>query len=250
MVSYRQLASGQVVLHERETSSSGRPKAQSLQQEDQFFNYEYDRRGGLIKKEPKTALSQYTYWHKHNVEFAPVGKGGRNGNQRITPLSEFESRLGVKTSIPSYYYKWCAGYGTGKGESWGCQKKTFTHEEWQIFKQDVATGKINHAPTGKIDYGQLEIIHKLDVGTGDWYNYFHTKAREQNLEVIGNINGLNFEEKQKPAVVEKVRPNPREVEKVEPVAVEPIKEVVKYSPLMIAGVIAVVVILLLKRRRA
>ena len=246
MVSYRQLDQHgikQVVLHERETSSSGRPKAQSLQQEDQFFNYEFDSRGGLIKKEPKTPLSQYTYWHKHNVEFAPVGKDGRYGNQRITPLSEFESRLGVKTSIPSYYYKWCVGYGTGKGESWGCQKKTFTHEEWQIFKQ-----------THTIDYGQLEIIHKLDVGTGDWYNYFSAKASEQNLEVIGNINGLNFQEKQKPAVIEKIpetsRPNPREVEKVEPIEIEPIKEVVKYSPLMIAGVIAVVVILLLKRRRA
>ena len=49
---------------------------------------------------------------------------------------------------------------------------------------------------------------------------------------------------------ESARPNPKEVEKVEPVEVEPIKEVAKYSPLMIAGVIVVVVILLLKRRRA
>jgi hypothetical protein len=61
---------------------------------------------------------------------------------------------------------------------------------------------------------------------------------------------LEFRKKQKPAVIEKIRPNPKEVEKVEPIAVEPIKEAVKYSPLMIAGVIAVVVILLLKRRRA
>jgi len=47
LVSYQQLESGQVVLHERETSSSGRPKAQSLHRCDEFFCYEYDRRGGL-----------------------------------------------------------------------------------------------------------------------------------------------------------------------------------------------------------
>jgi len=67
--------------------------------------------------------------------------------------------------------------------------------------------------------------------------------------IVVNLQNLEFREKQKPAVVEKVRSNPK-VEKVEPVEIEPIKEAVKYSPLMIAGVIAVVVILLLKRRRA
>ena len=249
MVSYRQLASGQVVLHERETSSSGRPKAQSLHQEDQFYTYEYDRRGGLIKKEPKTAISQYAYWHKHNVKFGKVGSDGRYGMQRITPLTEFEKRLGVVNSIQEYYYKWCARYGTGKGESWGCQKKTFTHDEWEIFKQDVATGKIAHAPTGKIDYGQLEVINKIEPMVGkDWANYFRAKASKQNLVVVGNINALEFAEKQKPAVVEKVRPNPKEVEKIEPIEVEPIKEVVKYSPLMIAGILVVIVLFL--RRRA
>jgi rRNA maturation endonuclease Nob1 len=56
-------------------------------------------------------------------------------------------------------------------------------------------------------------------------------------------------EEQRLAKLREARPNPKEVEKVEPVEVEPIKQIVKYSPLMIAGVIAVVVILLLKRRR-
>jgi len=77
-------------------------------------------------------------------------------------------------------------------------------------------------------------------------DYFRKKAKEQNLEVV-SINGLVFREKQKPAVVEKTRPNPKEVEKPEPIAVEPIEEVVKYSPLMIAGVIAVIVIILWRR---
>ena len=72
MVSYRQLDQHgikQVILHERETSSSGRPKAQSLQGEDQFFFYEYDSRGGLKSKRPKSQLEQYQYWWKNNVKY-------------------------------------------------------------------------------------------------------------------------------------------------------------------------------------
>jgi len=91
------------------------------------------------------------------------------------------------------------------------------------------------------------------VGQGNynWDQYFREKAGKLNLEVV-SISSLEFREKQKPAVVEKVRPNPKEVEvkPVEEVEVKPVEEVEKYSPLMIAGVIAVVVILLLKRRRA
>ena len=71
--------------------------------------------------------------------------------------------------------------------------------------------------------------------------------------IVVDINKLDFREKQKPAVVEKVRPNPKEksiasvkIEKPEPI--EPIKEVAKYSPLMIAGILIVIVLFL--RRRA
>ena len=74
MVSYRQLSSGQVILHERETSSSGRPKAQSLYQEDQFFSYIYTSTGGLRSKMPKSPAQQYDYWYKHNVKFKKTRK--------------------------------------------------------------------------------------------------------------------------------------------------------------------------------
>jgi hypothetical protein len=233
MVSYRQLASGQVVLHERETSSSGRPKARMLQRCDEFFCYEYDSRGGLISKREKSALQRYADFFKY-VEF----KDGK----RLTPLTEFEKQIGVKTSIETYRYRWCIR------PRYGCQERTFTKDEWKIFRQ-----------THTIDYGNVKTIHTPDKpvhigqGTYDWNTYFTDKANELNLEIVGGsnlINNLEFREKQKPAVVEKTRPNPKEVEKVEPVEIEPIKEAVKYSPLMIAGVIAVVVILLLKRRRA
>jgi hypothetical protein len=246
LVSYRQLDQHgikQVVLHERETTSSGRPKAQSLHQEDADFFYQYDSRGGLKAKIPKNEIQKFDYWWKNNVKFE--GNAKDNHCQRQTPLSEFEKQMGVKSCIPEYHYRWCIRSG------YGCQERTFNEEEWKIFKQ-----------THTIDYGGLEIIYSMDIpahlgqGTHDWSSYWRKKASEQNLEVIGNINALNFREKQKPAVVEKI-PTPAKPKKEtvfvappEPVEVEPIKEAVKYSPLMIAGVIAVVVILLLKRRRA
>ena len=234
MVSYQQLQSGQVVLHERETSSSGRPKAQSLQQEDADFFYGYDSRGGLISKRPKSNLQKYAYWHKNNVRF--------NGNCRTTPPTPFESAIGVRNCIPEYRYHWCIGY-TPEGHTFGCQERTFNEKEWEIFKQ-----------TNTIDYGNLEIIYSKDIpdatgqGNYNWDKYFREKAGKLNLEVE-SISGLNFRERQKPAVVEKVRPNPKEVEKVEPVEVEPIKEIEKYSPLMIAGIIAVIVIILWRRAK-
>jgi len=245
LVSYRQLSSGQVVLHERETTSSGRPKALSLQQEDADFYYEYDSRGGLKSKRPKTNLDKYNDWYK-TVEWRD--SYGRPTNNRSTPLTPFESAIGVRTSIPSYRYHWCLGTrecGAGRPCTYGCQGGTFNEKEWEIFKQ-----------THTIDYGNLEYLFAKDIpapigqGHYDWKTYFTDKANKLNLEIV-SIANLEFREKQKPAVVEKIpetsRPNPKEVEKVEPVEVEPIEEVVKYSPLMIAGVIAVIVIILWRR---
>ena len=226
----------QTVLHERETSSSGRPKAQSLQQEDANFVYQYDSRGGLISKTEKTPLGKYEYWYKHNVKFS-------KNHCRQTPLTAFESAMGIRACIPTYRYKHCSC-----GERCGCATSTYNEDEWEKFMQ-----------THSIDYGELEIWYSADtpahVGQGnyDFEGYFKKKANEQNLEVV-SIQGLAFREKQKPAVVEKVRPNPKEesiasvkIEEPEPVEVEPIKEAAKYSPLMIAGVIAVIVLILWRR---
>jgi len=236
LVSYRQLTSGQVVLHERETTSSGRPKAKSLQQEDADFYYNFDSRGGLISKRPKTNLDKYGDWYK-TIQYA--------GNIRSTPLTPFESAIGVRATIPSFRYHWCAGTHRD-GYTFGCQEGTFNEKEWEIFKQ-----------THTIDYGNLETLYTKDIpkhigqGHYDWKTYFADKANKLNLEIVGEVHNLEFREKQKPAIVEKIpppaRPNPKEVEKVEPVEVKPVEEVVKYSPLMIAGVIAVIVIILWRR---
>jgi len=243
LVSYQQLASGDVVLHERETTSSGRPKP-ILASEDEFFKYTQTR-SGVVSAQNKTPIEHYNYWWKNNVKFV--------NNQRVTPLTEFEQILGVKSTIPTYHYHWCEGYSSDGG-SYGCRSKKFSRAEWDIFKQ-----------THTIDYGNLEMSYMTDgpksTGQGgyDWKTYFTEKAEKQDLIVV-NMSDLVFKEKY-PAVIVKIptpaRPNPKEksiasviIEKPEPIEIEPIKEVAKYSPLMIAGVIAVVVILLLKRRRA
>ena len=229
MVSYRQLASGQVVLKEKDLviSESGHVRGMSLTQEDADFIYYYDQRGGLISKVEKTQLQKFDYWYKNNVRFE--GNTKSNYCQRQTPLSEFEKQIGVRFCIPEYRYHHCSC-----GLNCGCQTHTYTEDEWQKFMQ-----------THTIDYGNLEMIYSMDkpahVGQGnyDWETYLRKKAEEKDLIVV-SMSGLEFREKQKPAVVEKIpetaRPNPKEVEKVEPV--EPIKEVEKYSPLMIAIAIA------------
>ena len=226
------------VLHARELGSSGRPKPQSLFQEDQFFDYHYDRRGGLISKVAKNPLRQYEYWHKYNVKF--------DGGKRITPLTEFEKQMGVKLSIPTYSY-----HGV-----------SYTDEQWHQFRWSEDDRFLASNPKIPIDWGAVQIGYETDLpsptGYLRWQNYFKKKATEKGLITV-SIANLHFKEKDDPAVVEKIpppaRPNPKEesiasvkIEKPEPV--EPIKEVEKYSPLMIAGVIAVVVILLLKKRRA
>ena len=236
MVSYRQLASGQIVLQEKDlvVSESGHVRGMSLQQEDADFFYTFDSRGGLSEKRPKSNLDKYIWWHTHNVQF--------NGEERITPLTDFEKALGITLYRTSFDYR----------------GQVYTQEDFErLFRDNPDSGFCN--AKGQCDWSNVGEHSYKDIPTrkedGDhWNDYFVRKATEQNLITV-SVGRLEFKEKQKPAVVEKVRPNPKaesiasvKIEKPEPV--EPIKEVEKYSPLMIAGVIAVVVILLLKRRRA
>jgi len=247
LVSYRQHDQHgikQVVLHERETSSSGRPKA-TLASED--VNYFYDQtRSGVITKYEKNPLQHYDYWYRTNVKHQSTDKG----TKRITPLSEFEKQMGVRLALPVTIL----------------HGQKYSEKEWDAFQQkrvDSGIDKLRSAGGGDsgVYYRYETDTDKFSSGGKiDWHGYFTEKAREKDLIVV-DINNLHFQEKQKPAVVEKIpppaRPNPKEksiasvkIEKPEPIEIEPIKEVAKYSPLMIAGVIAVVVILLLKRRSA
>ena len=231
MVSYRQLASGQVVLHERETSSSGRPKAIQLREDDKF-KYTCTRSGQCTGRE-KTALEDYIWWHTHNVQF--------NGEERITPLTDFEKALGITLYRTSFDYR----------------GQVYTQEEFErLFRDNPDSGFCN--AKGQCDWSNVGEHSYKDIPTrkedgNHWNDYFVRKATEQNLITV-SVGRLEFKEKQKPAVVEKVRPNPKaesiasvKIEKPQPVEVEPIKEAMKYSPLMIAGIL-VVIVLFLKRR--
>jgi len=129
MVSYRQLDQfgiKQIVLHERETTSSGRPKP-TLAKEDEFFMYDQTR-SGVVTSRPKTALEHYDWWYRNNVKF--------EGKVRITPLTEFEERLGVGSHVQTFELSgWCAGVHRD-GYQFGCvPTQTFTSDEWNIFRQ-------------------------------------------------------------------------------------------------------------------
>jgi len=230
LVSYYQSSDGTVTLHPRETTSSGRPKA-LMASEDDYFIYTQSRSGDVASRE-KSNLEHYVWWRNNHVEF--------NGENRITPLTDFEKSLGIGLSRTHFDYR----------------GQVYTQEEFErLFRDNPNSGFCN--ADGQCDWTKVgehayqdRPTKKEDGGGENWQNYFKRKASEKDL-IVESVERLEFRAKQKPAVVEKVRPNPKEVEKVEPIEVEPIKEAVKYSsPLLIAGVIAVVVILLLKRRRA
>ena len=215
--------------------------------QDANFYYEYDNRGNFKRKYEKSIIEKYAWHQKYNIQW--------NGNIRITPLTEFEKQLGIKTSIPVFVYK----------------NKRYSRKEFLIYEQTLSEEEYAHR------HSSLHYEYKSDTPKGlgkSWELYFRDHAEDMDLITV-NIANLQFEKKHPyciannihgtncnlestpelpQPVIDKIptpaRPNPKEVEKVEPVEIEPIKEVVKYSPLMIAGVIAVVVILLLKRRRA
>ena len=251
MASYR-LVNGVPIKYEKDkvfNAKTGHVRGTSLHQEDQFFSYIYTSTGGLRSKSPKSPAQQYDYWYKHNVKLKKTTKG----IVRETPLTEFEKQLGIRPFLTTYCYK----------------TRCFNEKEWQEFLSKFPKNSYGQAD---IDYGDLE-THVQPDNKKSWIE----RAEEMDLILVNgsqlefkkkhpycianNIHGTNCDIVNTPElplpVVEKIptpaRPNPKEksiasvkIEKPEPV--EPIKEVAKYSPLMIAGVIAVVVILFLRRR--
>ena len=211
-----------------------------MMQEDDNWIYTQGHAGSVTKR-PKSKVEQYIWWWKTSVQFS--------GEERITPLTDFEKDLGITLYRTSFDYR----------------GQVYTQEDFErLFRDNPDSGFCNDR--GQCDWSNVHENSYKDIPTAkedgeiqhgkmQWGNYFKRKATEQNLITV-SVSRLEFREKQKPAVVEKIptpaRPNPKEVEpiEVEPIEVEPIKEAVKYSPLMIAGILVVVVILLLKRRRA
>jgi len=222
MVSYRQLPSGQVVLHERETTSSGRPKATHGIQEDANYFYTYTRTGGMSRY-AKTDMDKYKDFLWKEVRY--VNKSGQGGDQYGT-LNQVRNNITdvIQRITPATDYEISMGYGK------------FNPMQVQTAYYHSHGRKVD--PTGSAWRLKAEEISRE-----------HFRKLQEAQDEADRLAQLAEQERLK-KLRETARPNPKEVEKVEPVEVEPIEEVVKYSPLMIAGVIAVVVILLLKRRRA
>ena len=232
MVSYTQL--DQHGIKQVLVSSSGRPKAKALQQDDQYFWYTYDSRGNLIKKEPKDPFHQYKWFLDHIVETVKWSRGQINGVVRSTPNTNFEIAMGIGQSVEVWWHG---------GTFYDTQAKT---EQFRIDNPDFEW-YTNDGNPRVLTYPLPDLPATAKENLGQ---FLLRKADEKDLIVV-NLANLEFKEKPNPAVIEKIpetsRPNPREVEKPEPVEVEPIKEIAKYSPLMIAGIL-VVIVLFLKRR--
>ena len=224
MVSYRQLASGQVVLHERETSSSGRPKATHGIEEDADYFYTYTRTGGMSRN-AKSNMDKY--WDFLSKEVQYVNSSGQGGD-RYGSLHQVRRNItdNIQRITPATDYEISMGYG-------------------KFNPMQVQTAYY-HSHGRTVD----------PINAQQGYSAWRLKAEEMSREHFRKIQEAEDEARRVAELAEQerlkklretARPNPKEVEKVEPVEVEPIKEVVKYSPLMIAGVIAVIVIILWRR---
>ena len=202
----------QVLLHERETSSSGRPKPIQVKEDADNF-YVYSRSGQLTQVRPKTDNQKYWDFLANDVIYENWSRAG--GVQRGTYGRVINNVLDdIRRITPATEYEIEMGYGAinihNIGIKWGSNNLEHDRKKLMVKTQELAEEHL-------IKQEEAQQI-----------------ADEQRLHKLRDT----------------ARPNPREVEKVEPIEIEPIKEAVKYSPLMIAGILVIVVILLLKRRRA
>ena len=227
MVSYYQDSSGVVTLHPRETTSSGRPKPTHGPVEDAENFYSYTRTGDRTVY-PKRSVDKYwdfledvaIYRNETMCRRGKLCSGTMNAVRnnvsdeitRLTPPTPFEIEM-----------------------EYGRVNPTTLENPYHpnFIPQPTNKMTLKQRTFQKLKILDLEKIQRIQDAQ-DEADRLAELAEQERLKKLR----------------ETARPNPKEVEKVEPVEVEPIKEVEKYSPLMIAGVIAVVVILLLKRRRA
>ena len=224
MVSYQQLDQHgikQIVLHERETTSSGRTKPIRVTEDANSF-YTYSRTGKLENKVQKTDIDKYYDFLSREVIYKneTSRSGGQTGTAhqvarntadrytRLTPASEYEKSMGYGAiNLFSIYPN------TGS-------------KFLPMVKQKL-----------KVATDELARTHFLKLAQAEQERL----AKEQaELARLTKLREATPKEKPKKKTVFVAPPKPVEV--------EPIKEVAKYSPLMIAGVIAVIVVLFLRRR--
>jgi len=223
MVSYQQLDQHgimQIVLHERETTSSGRPKPIRITEDATSF-YTYTRTGKQSKV-PKTDTDKYYDFLTKEVIFKNVGSNPRlrgqigtlnqvSGNTadrkiRMTPITDYEKSMGYGAINP-------ADLGFKMGDVNASSDK-------RLLKQHTDE-------RARLHFLKLEQAEQERL------------AKELAIRLAKLREAIPKEKPKKETVF---------VAPPKPVEVEPIKEVAKYSPLMIAGVIAVIVVLFFRRR--
>ena len=212
-----------VTLHPRETTSSGRPKASHGAQEDAENFYTYTRTG-QVSVYPKKDIDKYKdfLWKEVRYVNQSVRSGGQYGT--LTQISNNITDV-IQRISPATDYEIAMGYGM------------FNPAEVQ---------RDYYNSHGRISHQKLSDPDSVWRSKAEELSREHFRKLQEAQDKADRLAQLAEQERLK-KLRETARPNPKEVEKVEPIEIEPIKEVVKYSPLMIAGIL-VVIVLFLRRR--
>jgi len=210
--------------------------------EDANFEYNYTRSGKLTLR-PKTDMEKYEWFLKEEVIYRnPRGQIGTIGKlnlddrgvSRVTPATDFEIALDLGELNP--YQRASSNQvrgGDGAGRLFGHRNPEMKKGRWVI----------NPDGSQNYDYQTFNSIDDIvEDATESLTNKINHQEKLALLAEQERLKKIRDTAKPKKETVFIAPP--------EPIEIEPIKEVVKYSPLLIAGVIVVVVILLFKSRRA
>jgi len=213
------------VLHERETSSSGRPKPIQIKEDADFF-YTYTRSGKLKQATPKSSVEKYKDFLQKEVIYQTKGRQPKTGTAnrlniddrgaiRLTPPIAYEIALGLGALNPhgASSSSQCNGC-TGSGRLF-INPPQYTAELHGETKTFTSLKQI-------IVFAENKILEKK-------------QAEQKQAELL------------RLAKLRETTPTPKK-ETVFVAPPEIVENPISYSPLMIAGVIVVIVLFL--RRRA
>jgi hypothetical protein len=212
--------------------------------EDAHFEYNYTRSGKLTLR-PKSDIEKYEWFLKTEVIYkSPYGTGlaknpyGKSlyiddsGAARITPATDFEIALDLGELNP---YQGASSNQVRGGDGAG---RLFDHPNPEMKK---GRWVINPDGTQNYEFQTFNSVEAIvDDATESLTNKINHQEKLAFLAEQERLKKLRDTAKPKKETVFVAPP--------EPVEIEPIKEAVKYSPLLIAGVVVVVVLFL--RRRA
>jgi len=225
-----------------------RPKPVLIKEDADFF-YHYNRDGTLKSVDPKSREEQYSDFLRKTVIYRlrnrPYSTGTMNninitdmGAIRLTPASDYEIALGLGAFNPveassGGQCRGCTGGGRLFHSNPMLESVCF-NDYVTSFPDIVINGKCKpHTSLNSVLHEAKEVKKEEIHAQQERERIAWEKAEQQRL-----------------AKLREARPKKETVfvAPPEPVEIEPIKEAVKYSPLLIAGVVVVIVLFL--RRRA